>query len=75
ETLRQALYPRDLEPEEIFQPGVAASPDSLGRKRRFVGEEEIRQALEQCGGNKGRAADALGIDRSTLWRKMQKYGL
>ena len=40
----------------------------------FLGEEErLRQALKISGGNKGKAAKLLGIDRSTLWRRMKKY--
>ena len=37
--------------------------------------ERLRQALEQCNGSRTRAARLLGMDRSTLWRKMQKYGM
>jgi len=32
----------------------------------------IRQALERCGGNRTQAARQLGIDPSTLWRKLKE---
>jgi PAS domain S-box-containing protein len=35
----------------------------------------IRETLERHGGNRGRAAKELGISRTTLWRKMKRYGL
>lgn len=35
----------------------------------------INNALRQAGGNKTLAAQMLGIDRSTLWRKMQKLNI
>ncbi|MBI5520647.1 MAG: sigma-54-dependent Fis family transcriptional regulator [Desulfovibrio sp.] len=42
-------------------------------------EENERQhilwVLEQCEGNKTRAAEILGIDRASLWRKLKRAGL
>ena len=38
-------------------------------------KERIRQALEQCGGNKVSAAKLLKIGRTTLYAKMKEYGL
>ncbi|RLB22808.1 MAG: Fis family transcriptional regulator [Deltaproteobacteria bacterium] len=35
----------------------------------------IRSALEKHGGNRVAAARELGISRTTLWRKIKKYGL
>ncbi len=37
--------------------------------------ESIRKALERNRGNRLRTARELGIDRSTLWRKIRKYGI
>lgn len=42
------------------------------------GEEEkerIRRALEQADGNKKTAAKLLGIGRTTLYEKLEEYGL
>lgn len=36
-------------------------------------EQQILEALKATGGNKAKAAKLLGIDRSTLYRKMQRY--
>lgn len=66
QALREAIYPRDLEapcPEE----------EPAGRAADIPERERLFQALEACGGNRTRAARMLGMDRTTLWRKLQKY--
>jgi transcriptional regulator of acetoin/glycerol metabolism len=37
--------------------------------------EIIAEALARTGWNRSRAARRLGIDRTTLWRKIKEYGL
>ena len=53
------------------QSAGSLSPQSLSEMEK----ERIREVLAQSRGNKTRAAALLGIDRSTLHRKMQAYGL
>lgn len=43
------------------------APGGLGELERNA----IKRALEESGGNKQEAAEALGISRSTLWRKLK----
>jgi two-component system nitrogen regulation response regulator NtrX len=35
----------------------------------------ILQRYHECGGNMSRTAEALGVERSNLYRKMKAYGL
>ena len=67
----EALYPRDVEPgpEEALLSAAALPRPGADEPRR------IRQALAECGGSRTGAALLLGIDRSTLWRRMRKYGI
>ena len=37
--------------------------------------KHIQTVLSRYNGDRKKVADALGIDKSTLWRKMKKYGL
>ncbi len=50
-----------------FPPGVAA-PANLDA----LEESHIRKVLDATGGNKSRAAAILGIERKTLYRKLEK---
>jgi transcriptional regulator with PAS, ATPase and Fis domain len=45
------------------------------RDQELLQSHQIRSALEKANGNKTDAARILGIDRSTLWRRMNKYGI
>ena len=75
----EALYPADLDMDPSFAistgTGLAELTETQEQNsENFLGEEErLRQALKISGGNKGKAAKLLGIDRSTLWRRMKKY--
>ena len=69
-------------------PGASADPDAPQGPEEMIGslvEEDlaidrmeealIRRALTVTRGNKGRAARALGIHRSTLYKKLELYGI
>lgn len=44
--------------------------------QKIIHEEiQIRSCLERFGGNRTKTARQLNMDRTTLWRKMKKYGL
>ena len=49
--------------------------DSLHQQRDQAERGVIQRALVSSGFNRTRAADALGISRVTLYKKMKKYGL
>jgi two-component system response regulator HydG len=59
--------------------GGARGPASVavprGLSLREIERRAIVQALEDCQGNRTQAAKVLDIDRSTLRRKMQEYGI
>ncbi len=56
-------------------------PDELRTPRRGLGmlesaeREAVADALRAAGGNRARAARALGIGRNTLYRKMREFGI
>jgi transcriptional regulator of acetoin/glycerol metabolism len=61
-------------PEEIR--GRASTPGARGRDSLEQTEkEQILKVLAETGFNRSRAAERLGIDRVTLYRKLQKYGI
>lgn len=47
----------------------------LSGGKHALTRQDIQDALDQAEGNKARAARMLGIDRTTLYRKMAKYQL
>jgi transcriptional regulator with PAS, ATPase and Fis domain len=63
-------YVRQLQP-------VAVSPNRTDSSaERHDGEHRrILAALEKSDGHRRKTAQELGIERTTLWRKMKKYGI
>ena len=73
EELTMALYPEDIDPDEsesFFQNPAAVPSASTDSE-----VQAIQHALKECNGNQTKAARLLGMDRSTLWRKLKKYHL
>jgi DNA-binding NtrC family response regulator len=52
-----------------------AAGDSLVQNREMLERNVIQRALASCDYSRARAANALGISRVTLYKKMKKYGL
>lgn len=66
---------------EGLPPALTGSPNGEpplpSRKGLTLAEAEkahILSALYECGWNQARAAEALGIGRTTLWRKLKEFG-
>ena len=62
----------------IGNEGRAAMEEDISMLHDAVERAEYRQlmeALESCMWNRSRTAELLGIDRSTLWRKLKRYGI
>ena len=64
-------------PPELRQPSARPAPDPADDrptlaelKRRY-----IRRVLDESGGNMTRAASVLGVDRRSLYRMLQRYGM
>ncbi len=64
--------PPDLQPDS---PGLGASRHGGMATLEENERQHILWVLEQTEGNKTRAAEILGIDRASLWRKLKRAGL
>jgi PAS domain S-box-containing protein len=65
-------------PEELQPPAhqrATASHSSPKSKLKWAEAEAIRSALTRSHGSIGKAAEELGISRTTLWRKMKSFGV
>ena len=83
-TNTSVLYPEDF-PSEISRGGGASRqscdlrcgsrrPVPPGRSRTWRRPHIIR-VLQEVSFNKSKASEILGIDRATLYRKAQRYGI
>jgi two-component system, NtrC family, response regulator AtoC len=64
------LYPEDF-PELIASPSFSQRGNSLEKMEHA----HILTVLEEVSYNKSKASEVLGIDRATLYRKAQRYGI
>ncbi|MCH7489631.1 MAG: helix-turn-helix domain-containing protein, partial [Gemmatimonadetes bacterium] len=72
----------------LMAQGPAITAADLGLRERSEGRSRlenmtideaerhlIQKALDRCGGNVSEAADALGLSRSALYRRLQRHGI
>ena len=73
---RDTVDPDDLPPH--VSAGLQLGPSPQLPRQTTLAETErvhILQTLERFGRNHSGAAEALGIGRTTLWRKLKEYGI
>ena len=66
-------YLKSKERESLARANISEEQDLAVLER--VEHDLIASALERNGGNTAATARELGIHRSTLWRKMKRYGI
>ncbi len=72
----EVLGPEDLPPHVASGMGLGAAPLLPAQEcLADVEKAHILQTLERLAWNYSRAAEVLGIGRTTLWRKLKEYGL
>lgn len=80
-----AIRARGLRIEAQHLPAAIRDPEgdggAAGRESRYQGSSDaderaaIVAALDEAGGSRSRAAELLGMSRTTLWRRMRDFGL
>ena len=72
----QPLTVDDLPPEiQVAAPWSGSTGSDDPRTLRNAERLHVQRILQECGGNKAEAARVLGIAHTTLYRKIQEYGL
>lgn len=77
EEMAAALGQDDIEITEYSERPMTTGPSCMmyAEGKREQEKQYIQRLLSEHGYNRSETARAMGIDRSTLWRKMKKYGL
>jgi transcriptional regulator with PAS, ATPase and Fis domain len=63
-----------IEPHDL-PADLTAGPGGSGRRLEDVEREHILKVLKEVGGQRGKAAEILGVDPKTLYRKLLSYGV
>jgi two-component system, NtrC family, response regulator HydG len=66
--------PELKEQDFIFKPQGISGSNGASKTLEDMERAHILRVVEECGGNQSRAAEALDIDRVTLYHKLKKYG-
>jgi transcriptional regulator of acetoin/glycerol metabolism len=72
------LLLRDESGSDAATAGDGDSPSDVSGLQSFLDRaaaEHVRAAIAAAGGVRAEAARRLGVDRSTLYRLMRKYGI
>jgi len=76
---RQSTITPDCLPPEVFdgrpQPSAPMDQQEDGDPLAAAEARAIVDELRRQGGHRRRTAEALGIDKTTLWRKMKRLGI
>ena len=62
-------------PHNFEKNKVKSSGKSFQEELKEPAKEIILNVLKECSGNRSKAAVKLGINRTTLYNKMKKYGI
>ena len=73
DTIRTPHLSREI--QELSQNGRDQDPENSTSLLDHAEKNAILAALQRHNANRGRTAEFLGINKSTLWRKMKKYGI
>ncbi|MCA9742133.1 sigma 54-interacting transcriptional regulator [candidate division KSB1 bacterium] len=71
DTIESRHLPEDCK----LQSKKIAVTHRIGSPLEFAERQVVREMLDRFNGNKSATAQALGIHRCTLWRKMKRFGL
>jgi transcriptional regulator, propionate catabolism operon regulatory protein len=74
DSVLQSIAPELFEQQGQGGADKAAAALTLRQRSRRVEEDEIRAALDAFNGDRDRVCEALGISKTTLWRKLNAAG-
>ncbi|MCP3104439.1 sigma-54 dependent transcriptional regulator [Myxococcus sp. K15C18031901] len=74
---RREVQPEDLSFTGSERPRASAAPGAttLAAKVEALERREIEETLKRCGGNRTHSAEALGLSRQGLLKKLERFGL
>jgi PAS domain S-box-containing protein len=75
---RGSIIQKDHLPQELLEPQAdyaAAGKETNPLTMAIDEQTRLKEILKKHNGNQSRAARELGINRSTLWRKLKRYGI